>query len=417
MVPLRVSASSRRADGDQLDQLSAAASPVQHQEEEEVQEEKEGVEEAPPLNATESNMEVVKEAIRRITEEDLDVAIEKYDLADELSAKIDYGQINAFTENPFGGNPAAVCYLPYEKESAWMQLVARQFNLSETAFLVKRWASSKKVSLEGEKALLELDANGKSLKAVKRNLAPTGPKNEFDLRWFTPQVEVDLCGHATLAAAHILFTSGIVEDDIVIFHTRSGVLKAKKIGGYDEPPPKGVENCKQRSGTGVVELDFPLVPASKCESAEVEKLSDVLGNVQIVWAGLNSLGDYLVEVPSANDVKQLKPYFEKMLEFEGRGGLIVTSVADPDSEFDFISRFFCPKAGIPEDPVTGSAHCTLGPYWADKLQKDTLEAYQASERGGRVSVIVDKVGGRVNLQGSAVLVMVGTLLNSHIVSS
>jgi predicted PhzF superfamily epimerase YddE/YHI9 len=173
-------------------------------------------------------MEVVKEAIRRITEEDLDVAIEKYDLADELSAKIDYGQINAFTENPFGGNPAAVCYLPYEKESAWMQLVARQFNLSETAFLVKRWASSKKVSLEGEKALLELDANGKSLKAVKRNLAPTGPKNEFDLRWFTPQVEVDLCGHATLAAAHILFTSGIVEDDIVIFHTRSGVLKAKK---------------------------------------------------------------------------------------------------------------------------------------------------------------------------------------------
>jgi len=178
-----------------------------------------------------------------------------------------------------------------------------------------------------------------------------------------------------------------------------------------------VENCKQRSGTGVVELDFPLVPASKCESAEVEKLSDVLGNVQIVWAGLNSLGDYLVEVPSANDVKQLKPYFEKMLEFEGRGGLIVTSVADPDSEFDFISRFFCPKAGIPEDPVTGSAHCTLGPYWADKLQKDTLEAYQASERGGRVSVIVDKVGGRVNLQGSAVLVMVGTLLNSHIVSS
>lgn len=228
MVPLRVSASSRRVDGDQLDQLSAAASPVQQQEEEQVQEEEEGVEEAPPLNAKESNMEVVKEAIRRITEEDLDVAIEKYDLADELSAKIDYGQINAFTENPFGGNPAAVCYLPYEKESAWMQLVARQFNLSETAFLVKRWASSKKVSLEGEKALLELDANGKSLKAVKRNLAPTGPKNEFDLRWFTPQVEVDLCGHATLAAAHILFTSGIVEDDIVIFHTRSGVLKAKK---------------------------------------------------------------------------------------------------------------------------------------------------------------------------------------------
>jgi len=298
-----------------------------------------------------------------------------------------------------------------------MQLVARQFNLSETAFLVKRWPSSKKVSLEGEKALLVVDGSGKSFKAVKRNLASSEPKNEFDLRWFTPQVEVDLCGHATLAAAHLLFTAAIVEDDVIVFHTRSGVLKAKKIRGYGEPSPEGVENCKLPPGTGVVELDFPLVAASKCQSAEVEKLSDVLGNVQIVWAGLNSLGDYLVEVPSANDVKQLKPDFGKMLEFEGRGGLIVTSVADPDTEFDFISRFFCPKAGIPEDPVTGSAHCTLGPYWADKLQKDTLEAYQASERGGRISVIVDKVGGRVNLRASAVLVMVGTLLNSHIVSS
>lgn len=417
---MRVSASSQRVDGDQF---SAAVSPVQQQEEQEEEEEdededeEEAAEEASPLTAKESNMEVLKEAVRRITEEDMDVAIEKYNLADELYAKIDFGQINAFTENPFGGNPAAVCYLPYVRGSSWMQLVARQFNLSETAFLVKRWPSSKKVGLEGEKPLLVVDGSGKSFKAVKRNLASSEPKNEFDLRWFTPQVEVDLCGHATLAAAHLLFTAGIVEDDVIVFHTRSGVLKAKKIKGYDELSPEGVENCKLPPGTGVVELDFPLVTASKCQSAEVEKLSDVLGNVQIVWAGLNSLGDYLVEVPSANDVKQLKPDFGKMLEFEGRGGLIVTSVADPDTEFDFISRFFCPKAGIPEDPVTGSAHCTLGPYWADKLQKDTLEAYQASERGGRISVIVDKVGGRVNLQASAVLVMVGTLLNSHIVSS
>lgn len=224
---MRVSASSERVDGDQF---SAAVSPVQQQEEQEEEEEEdeEATEEASPLTAKESNMEVLKEAVRRITEEDMDVAVEKYNLADELYAKIDYGQINAFTENPFGGNPAAVCYLPYVRGSSWMQLVARQFNLSETAFLVKRWPSSKKVSLEGEKALLVVDGSGKSFKAVKRNLASSEPKNEFDLRWFTPQVEVDLCGHATLAAAHLLFTAAIVEDDVIVFHTRSGVLKAKK---------------------------------------------------------------------------------------------------------------------------------------------------------------------------------------------
>uniref|UniRef100_A0A0C9QSP6 TSA: Wollemia nobilis Ref_Wollemi_Transcript_11410_1993 transcribed RNA sequence n=1 Tax=Wollemia nobilis TaxID=56998 RepID=A0A0C9QSP6_9CONI len=360
----------------------------------------------------------VEEAINKVLDEDIDEAIDKYgNLGHELYAKIDFAWINAFAERAFGGNPAVVCYLPYETESEWMQLVAREFNVSETAFLVRRRASNSASKFATEKTLLEMDESGKSLQPVTRYFTPPPPKNVFYLRWFTPKVEVDLCGHATLAAAHLLFETGIVEDDTVVFHTKSGVLKARKVKGYDEPPPKGTKPSKQQSRTCLVELDFPIVSVSKCESVEVEKLSDVLGNDKIVWAGKTSAGNYLVEVPSSGDVKLLKPHFEKMLEFEGHGGLIVTSAGEQDSEFDFISRYFCPKAGVTEDPVTGSAHCALGPYWADKLQKDTLEAYQASERGGRVSVKVNKVKGRVSLQGSAVLVMMGTLVNSHSGSS
>uniref|UniRef100_A0A0D6R209 Oxidoreductase n=1 Tax=Araucaria cunninghamii TaxID=56994 RepID=A0A0D6R209_ARACU len=256
----------------------------------------------------------VEEAINKVLDEDLDEAVDKYDnLGHELYAKIDFAWINAFAERAFGGNPAVVCYLPYETESEWMQLVAREFNVSETAFLVRRRASNSASKFTTEKTLLEMDGSGKALQPVTRYFTPPPPKNVFYLRWFTPKVEV--------------------------------------------------------------------------------------------------------EVPSSGDVKLLKPHFEKMLEFEGHGGLIVTSAGEPDSEFDFISRYFCPKAGVTEDPVTGSAHCALGPYWADKLQKDTLEAYQASERGGRVHVKVNKVKGRVSLQGSAVLVMMGTLVNSHSVSS
>ncbi len=257
-------------------------------------------------------------------------------------------QVDAFTREPFGGNPAAVCVLPRPADPAWMQRVAREMNLSETAFLVRRESS------------------------------------EYDLRWFTPAVEVDLCGHATLAAAHVLWEDGhLAPAAPAVFHTRSGRLSAERRGDW-------------------IEMDFPAEPA---EPAPVPQgLADALG-AEVVDFGRNRF-DGLVEVDSEATVRRLAPDVRGLGALPVRG-VIVTAPSETEG-FDFVSRFFAPRAGVDEDPVTGSAHCCLGPYWRRRLGRDAFTAWQASARGGVVKVAV--AGDRVLLSGQAVTVLCGELL-------
>ncbi len=256
-------------------------------------------------------------------------------------------QVDAFTDTPFKGNPAAVCVLPQAGDEGWMQSLATEMNLSETAFLVQQ-------------------------------------DDGYNLRWFTPAVEVDLCGHATLASAHILWETGLLaEDQEARFFTRSGLLTAARHGDW-------------------IQLDFPSEPESASEAPE--SLDKALG-ASATYVGKNRF-DYLVEVESEDLVRNLTPDFQMLSSISSRG-FMVTSRSDTN-EFDFISRFFAPAFGINEDPVTGSAHCCLGPYWAVKLDKTELTAYQASPRGGIVRVRVSPE--RVYLFGKAVTVMRGVLL-------
>ena len=253
-------------------------------------------------------------------------------------------QVDAFTSEPFAGNPAAVCILPGPRDAGWMQSVAREMNLSETAFLYE----------EGD---------------------------GFRLRWFTPTLEVDLCGHATLASAHVLWETGLLaRDRRACFNTRSGRLRAEL---------KGKE----------IELDFPATPEEPASApAELERGLGVISK----YIG-RSRFDYLVEVDSEQTVRNLNPDFNLLKTIPIRG-IIVTGPA-ASGPYDFVSRFFAPCAGVDEDPVTGSAHCCLGPFWATRLGKDELNAYQASERGGAVRV---RLGGdRVYLAGQAVTVLRG----------
>jgi PhzF family phenazine biosynthesis protein len=250
-------------------------------------------------------------------------------------------QIDAFTSEPFAGNPAGVCLIEKAADEHWMQNVAAEMNLSETAFLYR----------------------------VERG---------YNLRWFTPAAEVKLCGHATLASAHFLFQEGRVpRESAISFFTKSGELKARLDNGW-------------------IELDFP---ASKITAAPPpEGLLDALGAVAH-YVGKSSF-DYLVEVESEQTVRLLAPDFASIARLPVRG-VIVT--AKSTGEYDFVSRFFAPAVGVNEDPVTGSAHCALGPYWQTKLGKSSFLAYQASKRGGVMKVRV--TGDRVYLSGQAVTVM------------
>jgi PhzF family phenazine biosynthesis protein len=255
-------------------------------------------------------------------------------------------QVDSFTTKPFAGNPAGVCVLEKPRYDAWKQAVAGEMNVAETAFLL-----------------------------------PNGL--EWDLRWFTPAVEVDLCGHATLASAHVLYESGVVEAaEELRFHTRSGLLRASCEGSR-------------------IALDFP---AEVAQPVDVSALRDVLRDDDVRWSGRNRM-DYLVEVPDAARVRNVSPNVQALASLEARG-LIVTAPSD-DSRYDFISRFFAPAVGIDEDPVTGSAHCALGPYWMERMGKSELIGYQASARGGEVGVRVR--GDRVILLGHAVTVLRGEL--------
>ena len=257
-------------------------------------------------------------------------------------------QVDAFTNRPFAGNPAAVCVLREQKPEEWLRDVAREMNLSETAFLWPR--------------------NG-----------------EYDLRWLTPSVEVDLCGHATVASAHVLWEDGhLPEGRQARFHTRSGLLTADRKGDW-------------------IELDFPAKLASAVE-APAELLRG-LGLEHARFVGKNAF-DYFVEIDSEEAVRALEPNFSALRKFSVRG--IIVTARSSSAEFDFVSRFFAPGAGLDEDPVTGSAHTALGPYWGEKLGKTKMTGYQASARGGVVRVTL--AGERVLLGGQAVTVMTGELL-------
>ncbi len=256
-------------------------------------------------------------------------------------------QVDAFTDKPFAGNPAAVCLLPWERPEQWMQDVAREMNLSETAFLVKQ-------------------ADG------------------YRLRWFTPAVEVDLCGHATLASAHVLWEWGELRpEQQARFHTRSGLLTAVRRGVW-------------------IELDFPATP-----ERPVEAPMDLLAALGVapVYVGRSQF-DYLVELESERAVRGLRPSFSQLATLGARGVIVTSRTAG--EPYDFISRFFAPGSGIDEDPVTGSAHCCLGPFWAARLGKAEFLAYQASARGGVIGVRVQ--GERVQLGGQAVTVFQGELV-------
>jgi PhzF family phenazine biosynthesis protein len=259
-------------------------------------------------------------------------------------------QVDAFTDKPFHGNPAAVCVLPEPRSDGWMQHVAREMNLSETAFLLERAGGG------------------------------------YDLRWFTPAVEVALCGHATLASAHALWESGRLHaGEQARFFTQSGILTAdEKDGGW-------------------IDLDFPAKPEQP--APEPPGLVEALG-ARAHYIGKN-LFDYIVEVESEEILRRIQPDFGRLATLPVRGVIVTSRSASPS--FDFVSRFFAPAAGVDEDPVTGSAHCCLAPFWAARLSKPEMLAYQASARGGVVRVRVD--GDRVKLGGQAVTVLEGKLSN------
>lgn len=255
-------------------------------------------------------------------------------------------QVDAFTNHPFSGNPAAICLLDCERDADWMQAVAAEMNLSETAFLLEQ-------------------ADG------------------FSLRWFTPTTEVDLCGHATLAAAHVLWEQRLLAPETEArFHTRSGLLRA---------------TCSN----GIIELDFPATPAEPAP-APPELLAALGLDKGDIY---RSRFDYLVVVDNESVIHILQPDFPALKMIEARG--IIVSARSNDPAYDFISRFFAPAAGINEDPVTGSAHCTLAPWWATRLGKSSMIAFQASKRGGVVKLRLQN--DRVHLGGRAVTIFSGEL--------
>jgi PhzF family phenazine biosynthesis protein len=260
--------------------------------------------------------------------------------------KMNLFQVDAFADKPFSGNPAAVCLLDRARDDEWMRLLAAEMNLSETAFLL--------------------------------------PQDDgFSLRWFTPTTEVDLCGHATLASAHVLWETGLLAAaESARFYTRSGLLTA-----VNHPP--------------FIQLNFPALPQTPTPAPP--DLIAALG-VDPIYVGQTG-EKYLIEVADEASVRQLQPDFAALRQMPGRGVAVTSVSSSPD--YDFVSRYFAPWVGIDEDPVTGSIHCCLGPFWGARLGKTALKAYQASPRGGALQIQLD--GERVRLGGTAVTLFRGSL--------
>jgi PhzF family phenazine biosynthesis protein len=269
-----------------------------------------------------------------------------------MAASIPFAQVDAFSAEPFRGNPAAVFILNGDSETSWMQRVAGEMRVANTAFVRAR---------------------------------PAG--DGFDLRWFTPRVEVQLCGHATLATAHVLWERGILMRGAVArFHTASGVLTAAANDGW-------------------IELDFPATPVEPLPGPPgvVPDLVAALG-VDATWIGRSAF-DYIVQVEHEDAVRAVRPDLPRLASIGGRGVIVTAPAASPDA--DFVSRFFAPAVGVDEDAATGSAHCCLGPFWAERLGKVTMVARQLSEREATIRVAVR--GDRVRVAGQAVTVINGSL--------
>ena len=259
--------------------------------------------------------------------------------------------VSAFTDRPFSGNPAAVCLLDQPRPDTWLQAVAADFNLSETAFLLP------------------------------------GGDARWQLRWFTPAAEVELCGHATLASAHTLWQDLGATANTLSFDTRSGVLTAQRIGN--------------QGSDHQIKLDFP---AAKVQTVTLQPIWQDAVQGRAVHAARGNQ-DLLLELQSAQQVRDFIPDMNAIRQLPTRG-LIITARSD-SADSDFVSRFFAPKVGVDEDPVTGSAHCILGPYWGERLDKTHLRGHQVSKRGGRVGV--ELRGERLNLTGTAITTLRGTL--------
>ena len=254
--------------------------------------------------------------------------------------------VDAFTSHAFGGNPAAVCVLAAPGDEAWMRLVARELAMPATTFL-----------------------------------HPNG--DGYGLRWFTATTELELCGHGTLASAHVLWDSGRLSPDrAATFQTRGGTLSARRRGDW-------------------IELNFPATPAG--EASAPAGLIETLG-VTPRWIGRSRL-DHIVEVDDEQTVRDLQPDFARLREVQTRGVIVTSRSATSDR--DFVSRFFAPSTGLNEDPATGSAHCCLGPFWAERIGRRSLVAHQISSRGGVLKVTVD--GDRVRLEGQAVTILRGEI--------
>lgn len=263
-----------------------------------------------------------------------------------------YHHVDAFTHEPFRGNPAGVCLLEQPRDPAWMQHVAAEVNLPETAFL-----------------------------------RPLG-ENEWELRWFSPATEVELCGHATLASAHVLWEKGHAAPDKPIrFRTLY----------------RGVLTCRREDDSGWIVMDFPADPPKPASPPPA--LIEALGGVEFAQAA-RSRDDWIIEVPQEKVVLAVQPDFEALKRIEGMRGCAVTARAARD-DFDIVSRFFPPSLGVNEDPVTGSVHAALGPYWQPRLNRSTIRAYQASPRSGALRISLR--GDRVDLAGQALTVLQGTL--------
>ncbi|TKV95409.1 hypothetical protein SEVIR_9G361400v4 [Setaria viridis] len=300
-----------------------------------------------------------------------------------------YAVVDAFTDEPFKGNSAAVCLLEdggagdggEPLDERWMQAVAAEFNTPITAFLVRSGPS---------------DAGAGAAVVTA----------QFRIRWFTPVRESELCGHGTLAAAHYLIASGLVECDAIEFLAKSGRLTAKKVLGSKNATP-----AQHTCSKFMIELDFPVIPVVKCNSAEMLPIPETLSGVSVIneLQAVSAFSDFIVEVSSCDEVDNVRPNIAELVQCPGRG-IAITGPAREGSSYDFVTRFFAPKYGINEDPVCASVHCSLAPYWGKKLGKQNMTAFMASPRSGTLYLQWDEEAHRVRIRGEAVTVMLGSLL-------
>ncbi|XP_030955349.1 uncharacterized protein LOC115977566 [Quercus lobata] len=291
---------------------------------------------------------------------------------------VKYYVVDAFTDSAFKGNPTAVCLLEEERDEKWLQDVATEFNFS--CYLTRLFGSN--------------------------SLDSSNPR--FRLRWFTPAAEVKICGHATLAAAHTLFTSSLLNCDVIEFVTKSGTLTARKVADIQTIDGSNIQNHESQESF-LIELDFPTIPMIDFNPAEFSPISKALNGASVIDIKRTAtLDDLIVILSSGETVAELQPQFDLICKCPGRG-IVISGPAPLDSGFDYYYRFFCPKLRLNEDHVCGSANCSLALYSSKRLGKCDLVAYAASARSGVVNIHLDEQNQRVLLRGKAVTIMEGSL--------